>query len=277
MYTYKKLIDDYKRLTGMGIKGGSIGKSVRGKSIPYLHVGDACGKQILIQGAIHAREWPTALLMIKQAEHLMRQSLCGGVYLVPMSNPDGNAIAEGIEQPLIDKSLLGDYDYRLYKANANGVDLNTNFDAQWGHGDSNRLTVGISDYIGEYPCSEPETQALKSFTVAVKPQLTISYHAKGQEVYYAFNQSGNQKCRDRRIASLAAEALGYTVRHDIGGIGYAVLSTGGYKDWCIGTLGIPALTIEIISDNFEHPLTADALAPDVDNNLKLPKILLDAL
>ena len=53
----------------------------------------------------------------------------------------------------------------LYKANANGVDLNVNFDAKWGSGESNLTTINDENYIGKHPFSESETKALRDFTL----------------------------------------------------------------------------------------------------------------
>ena len=45
--------------------------------------------------------------------------------------------------------------------------------------------------------------------------------------------------------------------------GYAIKSTpnsaGGYKDWCIQKLKIPALTIEVGKDSLSHPIKEEYL------------------
>ena len=45
--------------------------------------------------------------------------------------------------------------------------------------------------------------------------------------------------------------------------GYAIKSTpdsaGGYKDWCIQKLKIPALTIEVGDDSLSHPIKLENL------------------
>ena len=275
MYTYQNLLDDYNRLIHAGVGGGHIGESECGRMIPYLHLGSAGGPQIIIQGAIHAREWPTAKLIVCQIDALRGADIgAGGIYFVPMSNPDGNAIVEGVQAP---RAGFETGDPKLYKANVNGVDLNTNFDAQWGHGQHNVRIPAASDYIGSAPFSERETRALADFTRTVRPVFTLSYHAKGREVYYLFNQDHYSKVRDRKIAVCIAERLGYRLIEEWGGLGYPKVSCGGYKDWCIDTLGIPSVTVEIISDDYEHPLTDVALAPDVAVNLDLPLRILEVL
>ena len=85
--------------------------------------------------------------MVCQAKHLLKHPellLDGGIYFIPMTNPDGVRLAqEGagfIRNKELKKNLLqinGGPDFSLWKANINGVDLNTNFDARWGQGKRN--------------------------------------------------------------------------------------------------------------------------------------------
>ena len=51
-------------------------------------------------------------------------------------------------------------------------------------------------------------------------------------------------------------------------------SAGGYKDWCIQKLKIPALTIEIGKDELTHPVSEKNLTEDYARNLDLPLIML---
>ena len=52
---------------------------------------------------------------------------------------------------------------------------------------------------------------------------------------------------DKRGAEIIASATGYKPVIIYG-------SAGGYKDWCIQKLKIPAYTIECGSDSLEHPI-----------------------
>ena len=123
---------------------------------------------------------------------------------------------------------------------AAGVDLNVNFNARWGEGAQNVRTAGSENYIGAKPFSEPETVALAEFTRKIKPVLTLSYHAKGREIYYEFGQSGERLRRDRAVAEYAVSLTGYRLIEGTRG------SAGGYKDWCVQELKIPSLTIELV-------------------------------
>ena len=122
------------------------------------------------------------------------------------------------------------------------MDLNCNFDADWGTGKLNTRNRGSENCIGDKPFSESETSALARFTMRVKPFVTLSFHTKGGEVYWEFNGNG-----DERGANIIAGYTGYTAKKITG-------SAGGYKDWCIQKLNIPAYTVECGSDDLVHPI-----------------------
>jgi len=165
----------------------------------------------------------------------------------------------------------GSLDFSLYKANINGVDLNNNFDAKFGQGAGQVFAAATQGFCGRFPFCQKESAALKNFSLAVRPDITVSYHAKGQEVYYQFFQDQIDFARDKKIAKSIANHLGYRlVDGDLG-------SSGGYKDWCIDFLKVPALTIEIVDDLYPHPLSVDLLEKEWDKNKDIPSMILEGL
>ena len=248
MDVYKKISRFYERAT---VEKRVIGKSLLGRNIYAVKVGDGFPVGIAVY-AIHGREWLTSRLAL---EHF-RQGVVGSVWLVPLVNPDGALLSQkGIG------SALGKYggflsaysggELRLWKSNARGVDLNVNFDAEWGKGVKNVRRRGAENYIGEAPFSEPETRALRDFTLDVSPSYMVSFHTKGEEIYWYFGQSSHTCLRDFTLAQAVSASTGYPLRQTVG-------SVGGYKDWCISALQIPALTVECGNDAFRHPLGAFA-------------------
>lgn len=217
---------------------GVIGKSLFNRPIYYFAAGKSARPKIIVQYAIHAREYLTSLLALKHVADFCERGGNGKVYFIPMVNPDGIKIAES--------------ENALYKANGRGVDLNVNFDARWGEGKQNKRVVGDSDFIGEYPFSELETRALRDFTLAVKPDATVSYHAKGEEIYWEFFQEGRLKKINLMLAQKVSAVTGYAIKS-------TPFSCGGYKDWCIDKLKIPSLTIEVGNDELCHPLPISEL------------------
>lgn len=218
---YREVTNFYNSYGG---KKCVIGYSFQGRNIYAFHVGADYGKQFIAVYAVHAREFITARLALK---HIKEGTAVGG-WVIPLLNPDGVAICECRS--------------KLWKANARGVDLNCNFDADWGTGKLNTRTRGSENCIGDKPFSESETSALARFTLRVKPFVTLSFHTKGGEVYWEFNGAG-----DERGAQIIADYTGYAAKKITG-------SAGGYKDWCIQKLGIPAYTVECGSDDLVHPI-----------------------
>ena len=189
---------------------GYIGVTENGVLIPYIIVKKTEYPVILAQYAIHAREYITTYLALKQAEEYKKNGVFGTVYFIPAVNLDG-----------ITEALFSD---GLYKANSRRVDLNVNFDARWGTGEKNSFTLSRENYVGKSPFSESETMALRDFTLYVKPDITLSYHSKGEEIYWEFFQGEKIRSRDKKIAKVAAKSTGYPLKS-------AGISVGGYKDW----------------------------------------------
>ncbi len=221
-----------------------IGKTVQNRPIYCFKVKKTDYPVVIVQYAIHAREYITAYLAIKHIEDFAKNGKVGTVYFIPAVNPDGIIISNNYKP--------------LYKANANGVDLNVNFDARWGEGEQNKKEKGDENFIGKKPFSEPETIALRDFTLTVKPTATLSYHAKGEEIYY--------DDKDLELAKKLALQTGYDIKKTPN-------SAGGYKDWCVEKLNITAFTIEVGSDQLSHPIKKEHLQSIYNKNKDIIKML----
>lgn len=248
MDIYQKTYRFYKKAKG---EKRIIGNSILGRDIYAVKIGDGYPVGI-VQYALHGREYITATLAFLHAKVGVFK---GSMWLIPLANPDGALLSEkgisSVKDERIKERLLslnGKKDFSLWKANARGVDLNVNFDAEWGKGKKNVRFPGGENYVGESPFSESETQALKNFTEEIQPDYTVSYHTKGEEIYWQFNQSVRTCIRDKRLAETLSLSTGYVLACAKG-------SVGGYKDWCIEKLQIPAFTIEAGRDECVHPLT----------------------
>ncbi len=221
---YEEIKDFYLKYGG---KKCVIGYSLGGRALFAMHAGSLSGRQFISVYAVHAREWITARLAL---EHIVRGAAEGwGGWIIPLLNPDG--------------ALISQTKAPLWKANLRGVDLNCNFDAHWGTGALNTRTRGAENCIGDFPFSEPESKALQAFTLRIMPHVTFAFHTKGEEIYWEFFGGG-----DEGGANILHAATGYAVKKITG-------SAGGYKDWCIERLRIPAYTIECGSDRLSHPIT----------------------
>lgn len=259
------------RLERSGAEVFSIGQSVCGEDILCAHCGSRLGKQIIVTAAIHARECYTALVVLRQISEFARRGRGkGGAYFIPLVNPDGARFFEsgycGGSETL---ERFSDR-CREWKANADGVDLNCNFDAHFGSGAQNVREVAPHGYIGEYPLCAPESRALADFTESVMPSATVSYHCMGGELYWEFFQKGERRRRDKKFADAISKKIG--VKRVDGDLD----SAGGYKDHCVLNLGIPAVTVELIKRG-KHPFAPSDFDEDIERNKDLPGFILDLL
>ena len=253
MSIFRKIESFYQNFAG---EKGIIGYSLFNRPIYYFAVKKSESPVLLVQCSMHAREHITAHLCLKLIDEFILPGGFGCVYYIPLVNPDGVHIALN-ENP-------------LYKANGRGVDLNVNFDARWGQGEKNVFIKCAENFVGEKAFSEPETMALRDFTFKIKPNATISYHAKGEEIYYEFHQGHERLERDYAFAKAVQEVTGYEIKSTPN-------SCGGYKDWCVEKLKIPALTIEVGSDFVSHPLGEENLDDIFEKNKRVIPALMQLL
>jgi murein peptide amidase A len=132
-----------------------IGKSVRGKPIKAVQIGDPAGEQVmLVVGVIHGDE-RAGLRIIDAINRAVADpaALQGTqLWLIPTVNPDGMRMRA--------------------RKNARGVDLNRNFPFRWRGG----VPPSSGYYPGPRPASEPETKAVTAFARRIQPDLSIWYH-----------------------------------------------------------------------------------------------------
>ncbi|OAZ48150.1 M14 family metallopeptidase [Paenibacillus polymyxa] len=266
-YSYEDLKEDLEALAHKYpfIEVGSIGTSVMGKDIPYIRIGQGTRK-IHANASVHANEWlttPCLLRFIEQyaqgingsGEHAgnshwvyagspMKLMEHTSLWVVPMVNPDG---VELVQQGMLPNHPLyhelrkwneGRADYRGWKANIRGVDLNDQFPAYWEEEVRRRGKTGPSrrDYAGSAPLSEPESKALADLTEREQFDMVLSIHSQGQEIYWNYRDLEPKESRDWAL-QLAA-ATGYRAVK-LGG------SDAGYKDWFIQRFGKPGFTVEV--------------------------------
>ena len=111
-YSYNVFIKDLHKLTSLYpfISVGSIGKSIMGKDIPFIKIGNG-SNEVFYSASYHANEWITSIVLMKfladycycysnnltifgyPASWLFNVST---IYLVPMVNPDGVDLVTGV-------------------------------------------------------------------------------------------------------------------------------------------------------------------------------------
>lgn len=256
-----------------------VGYSTLNTPIYGVHLGNYEGKQILMEGGIHAREYPSTLVMIEMIEYLSTIDLPGGIYAIPLVNPDGaRLVLDGSDWITCEKmreNIInindGNLDFSQWKADILGVDLNVNFDALWGEGSQNVFCVAPANFVGYYPESEREVRNLIDFSYRNRPDLTLSFHTKGEVIYYGFELLSEEELnRDEEIARFISTINGYTPIRTQN-------SVGGYSDWAGEYLKIPAFTIELAPVSAPTPVPTQYITPAFEKNKDVPIRLLEYL
>lgn len=271
-------------------KIGSIGKSVLGREIPYIKIGNG-KKQVLYVGGFHGSEHITSVILLKFAEDLCL-SLAGGLPLedinlkkglmgrslviIPCINPDGCEIAiNGPKSAMHFSSLvtkLSRGDYIHWNANARGVDINHNFDADWETVHRLERQAGIfgpspSKYGGTKPFSEPESSALAVYCTKNSVNYVLAFHSQGEVIYWNFG--GKAPAYSQKMAAVMAATSGYALDVPIG-----TAVGGGFKDWFIDKFCRPGFTIELgLGKNPLPPEHADKIYIKAKETLTVSAIM----
>jgi g-D-glutamyl-meso-diaminopimelate peptidase len=179
--------------------------------------------------------------------------------VIPCLNPDGVEIAVKGQAGAGDRGeIIGGLcggDFSGWQANANGVDLNHNFDAGWGllramEEQAGILGPGPGRYGGPSPGSEPESKAAATFCLTYQPRTLYAFHSQGEEIYYRYGE--HTPARSKLMAQILASSSGYAVAQPEG-----LAAHGGLKDWFIDRFHRPGFTIEI--GKGKNPLDVRAL------------------
>ncbi|MBP1937782.1 g-D-glutamyl-meso-diaminopimelate peptidase [Paenibacillus sediminis] len=269
-YGYSNMMRHIERLTATYpfVTAEVIGRSVMGKPIPAIRIG--CGpRQVHFNGAVHANEWitsPCLMQFIEDYACALYRGVCwqhynvtdwynhNTLWIVPMVNPDGvEIVQEGVHplHPYYHQLLEwnnGRRQFRRWKANIRGVDLNDQFPAHWEEERERRgkCSPAPQDYSGPSPLSEPESVALAWLTDREKFDLALSLHTQGREIYW--NYRSFEPSYAEYWALRLARAGGYRAVKLSG-------SDAGYKDWFIEKYGKPGFTVEAGTGINPLPLT----------------------
>ena len=236
----------------------SIGTSRKGQPIYSFSLGWG-PVSIMYNAAHHANEWITAVVLARFVEDMAQevlpawQDLINGqepgksgeaslqsgstptpwyeqitLHMVPMVNPDG-----------VDIAIAGRHDW---KANAVGVDLNSNYPAGWDLAREFKYArgyteAGARDFVGQHPLSEPESTAMAAYTTLIDPALTLSLHTQGEVIYWRYMDYTPPG--DAKLARRLSYASGYELE-DVPDTS----SHAGYRDWFIQEHNRPGFTIE---------------------------------
>ena len=238
-----------------------IGASVLGREITALSIGNPMSATVFV-GATHGLEWLTTSLLLRFCQEVLEGLKTGAkvseidlrkalrtrsLVIVPCLNPDGVEIALGGVETAGELAgcvqRLSGGNNLVWQANANGVDLNHNFDAGWKQLKELEIQSGITGpgptrYGGTHPHSEPETLAIAGFCMTYQPRTLYAFHSQGEEIYYRYGDK--TPLRSQLMAQILASSSGYKLSTP-----EAIASHGGLKDWYIERFRRPGFTIEV--------------------------------
>lgn len=256
------------------LRAETLASTAYGRPIRALTIGTG-ERRVLYSAAHHANEWLTATVLLKFAEDYAQALRDGGtiggvnaaelsntatISLVPMVNPDGVALVTGAatqEEQEQARELAGNYPNIPFpagwKANLLGVDLNLQYPAGWLMAREIKFSQGYTrpgprDYVGRFPLSQLESQALYDYTERLDPAIVIAWHSQGEVIYWQYGDIEVPGARE--LAERFAELSGYALEDTP----YAS-SFAGYKDWFIQSYRRPGFTIEVGSGTNPLPLS----------------------
>ncbi len=239
MYGYSYILTEIGKFENVSV----IGKTLEDRDIFCIRVGDG-ERSAVFAASFHGLEYLTAPALLSFVHNFVQMQQYHQkitAYFVPMVNPDGVEIAiHGINPQLAyHRDIIRNVGIcefsKVWQANASGVDINHNFNADW---KSICNAPAPTKYGGAYPESEPETRAVASLLRRIEPELFVAFHSQGKEIYYDFN--GMESKLARTNAGEVAKLAGYKAVKPEGTAAF-----GGAKDWYIQEYNKEAYTVEL--------------------------------
>ncbi len=227
--------------------------------------------KLFIIAAIHAREYVTAELATRFAEHLLANY---GVdaditwlldhyecHIMPQVNPDGRKKAETGE--LWRKNTDDDDGCTL--PGSVGVDLNRNSSFKWNHGGASSAACS-EIYLGPEAASEPEVQAIQHYARSIfadhrgpgdsdaAPDDTsgvfITLHSYSQLVLFPWIWTDTQPAPNARQLQTLGRKFGYFNRYTVCS-DCLYSASGTTDDFVYGDLGVASYTFELGTQFFQ--------------------------
>jgi hypothetical protein len=179
-----------------------IGRTLQGREIIALKVtknakqlADGARPATLYMGTVHAREWIATEVSRRLMHHFIDNygknaeitNLVNTreLWFMPVANPDGYQYTFTTER--LWRKNLRDNDGDGTITNADGVDLNRNYDERWDYDNEGSSSEWASQtYRGTAPASEPEVKAHQALIDRMKFKFLVTYHSYGPLLLYAY-------------------------------------------------------------------------------------------
>ena len=278
LYTYETMARDLYYLTVRFpdlLTVNTIGSTKDGRAIYDAVIGNPNGaSHFIVVYTQHGSEHINTQLAMRQIEYILTTWTNGGSYgdktfsdifsnvcfhIIPMANPDGVTISqlgvEGLRTESaktvvnlcyeLDKEhgkVYGSFeDYETkFKANANGVDLNKNFNAGWEEMDNNVNYPSTDGYKGTGAVSEPETQAIVSLAETYPISAVIGVHSPGDRIIWNYGAEGEVLNAGKNLAETLKALTKYGMVQESH---YTKRVAGGMAEYFVSERNLPALSI----------------------------------
>jgi hypothetical protein len=174
------------------------------------------------------------------------------IFLIPMVNPDG-VVANSRKNcapnygPFGNKNIITSY----------GVNLNRNYDDYWYlyyifptkyHFLINTIDSSFN-YKGEYPFSENETSAVKSFVERNDISVSLSFHSYSEVIFYPWMHTSKKTPHEDVFISLGENMSNINDYYLYKGRDYLIPRYGGTlgtsENWLYKEHGILSFTVEL--------------------------------
>lgn len=255
----KKRLSQLSGARELAVEVEKVGETTKRNPILGLRMGNRQLSVALI-GAVHAGESGPELIvsvvekLLEQDSDLLQQ--CGVVALPTVNVDERERQLEGIPWYL--------------RTNANGVDLNRNFPADWetvetGYGLVSSDPDAIT-YRGPHAGSEAETQAVMRFFESTRPQVVFSFHCLAGICSPPFltsrfseeDETFAGKCRN----VTSSYTQGYYADDREPQINYGT-SAGSLPHWMYHNGAVPCFDLEWDGDEKTRACLSDQTTPEM--------------
>ncbi|MFK7805012.1 MAG: M14 family zinc carboxypeptidase [Anaerolineae bacterium] len=215
--------------------------SISGEPITVFEFGTGDTDLILIGGMHGGYEWNTVLLMYEIIDWLNENidvvPKNMKVSVIPVMNPDGLKLITGSSSQFSRDDVPFNADPGRF--NANGVDLNRNWNCVW---EPIGFWRGQEVDAGDFPESEKEVQSIRFFIQEINPAGVIFYHSAAGSLYPGYCNGIVADGTDALVN--AYEGGSGFPQPTSGGVVFSYPVTGGAADY-LATINIAAFEVEL--------------------------------
>ncbi len=243
---------------------------------------------LMLEGALHAREYTTAELVLRFAEFLIDNYETDAdvhwlldyheIHIILHANPDGRKQAEtGISWR---KNANNSY---CSNSNSRGSDLNRNFDFLWSCCGGSSGSQCDPTYRGTSAASEPETQAIQNYMLSQFPDqrpsditlpapsdatgIFIDVHSYSELVLWPWGHTSSPAPNGPALRTFGRK-LAYFNDYRPQQSNELYATDGTSDDFAYGELGVVGFTFELGTAFFQNCATFEsAILPDNLNAL----------